>query len=239
MDHSEQLARQYLQSLGSGRVEFEPDGNVPPDFLLDGRVAVEVRRLNQNHGDAAGYEGLETAKAATVRHLRKLLPRFGAAPDGEGYWVFVHFRRPLDWKAVKRALPRALKAFKASPSTIGQWVRLTSSFQLEIRPADGKVVEYFMLGACDDRDQGGFVVAEIIRNLNLCIAEKVAKVAPYRDRYSEWWLVLSNNIDPDLDPDEHASVGEHVDVGVFDRVVLIDPRDPSRALVLAQRVKQI
>ncbi len=48
MDQSESHARDYLEHLGLGRVVYQPDGNVPPDFLVDGRIAVEVRRLNEN-----------------------------------------------------------------------------------------------------------------------------------------------------------------------------------------------
>jgi hypothetical protein len=39
MDATEALAARYLESLGLGPVVYEPDGNVPPDFLLGDRVA--------------------------------------------------------------------------------------------------------------------------------------------------------------------------------------------------------
>jgi hypothetical protein len=232
VDRSETLALGYLQSLGADHIIYEPDGNIPPDFLVDSRLAIEVRRLNQNYGDSVDYQGVETAEAATLQMVLKLLPAFGAAPDGVGYWVFVYFWRPLDWKAVKRALRLALDTFKANPQAGGLRQRLTASFEVDIRPAGIKVADYFRLGGSTDRDQGGFTVAEIIRNLNLAIAEKATKIAPYRERYSEWWLVLPNYIDTDLDADERASIAKHVDIKEFDQVVLIDPRDPTRALVL-------
>lgn len=42
-------AKQYLQTLSHTKLEYEPLGNVTPDFLIDGKVAVEVRRLNRNY----------------------------------------------------------------------------------------------------------------------------------------------------------------------------------------------
>ena len=42
-------ARQYLQTLKHTILEYEPLGNVTPDFLLDKEIAVEVRRLNRNY----------------------------------------------------------------------------------------------------------------------------------------------------------------------------------------------
>jgi len=47
-DPSETQARRYLEHLGCKDIVYEPDGNVPPDFVVDGRIGVEVRRLNQN-----------------------------------------------------------------------------------------------------------------------------------------------------------------------------------------------
>lgn len=42
-------ARQYLQTLPHTKLEYEPLGNVTPDFLIDDTIAVEVRRLNRNY----------------------------------------------------------------------------------------------------------------------------------------------------------------------------------------------
>ena len=59
MNESEKSVYEYLTSQGLGAVVYEPDGKVPPDFLVSGRIAVEVRRLNQNEETADGHRGLE------------------------------------------------------------------------------------------------------------------------------------------------------------------------------------
>jgi hypothetical protein len=41
MNDSEKLVFEYLKSRGFDKVVYEPDGKVPPDFLIDGRIAVE------------------------------------------------------------------------------------------------------------------------------------------------------------------------------------------------------
>lgn len=234
MDRSEQCVARYLERLELGSVRFEPDGNVPPDFLLDGRIAVEARRLNQNFEADGGYQGLESVEAPVAKFVDRLLPTFGSATNGEGWWVFVYFSRPFDWKAVRREMKAVLRAFRTNPAPGGLHVQLAPNFELEIRPATIVVEHYFMLGGYADRDAGGFVAAEIIRNLNLCVAEKARKIAGYRARYAEWWLVLPDRIGPDLNMDERRSIGDHVDLLVFDRVVLIHPSDPTKALVLAR-----
>jgi hypothetical protein len=49
LNKDEQRVEEYLKYLGYGSVEHEPIKNETPDFLLDSEIAVEVRRLNNNH----------------------------------------------------------------------------------------------------------------------------------------------------------------------------------------------
>jgi hypothetical protein len=81
---------------------------------------------------------------------------------------------------------------------------------------------------------GGFVVAELVRNLRLCIGEKLRKVDRVRHKYEEWWLVLEDRISYGaLDGDDadqlRAALGP---VAGFDKVVLVNPLEPTRALHL-------
>jgi hypothetical protein len=236
MNPSEALARIYLESLGLGPVVHEPDGQMTPDFKVGDHIAVEVRRLNQNHETEDGYEGLESVTAALRRYMEKLLPTFGPAPEGRGWFVSYDYRRPFDGKAVRAAVKLALTAFKAAPDPAGFERRLTRTFTLAIDPAGSPLKHFYVLGGMMDLDQGGFVVAELIRNLNICIAEKAAKIAANRHRYPQWWLVLPDYVGADAA--DRASIGEHVDLGPFARVVLIHPRSPTRTLVLDARRAQ-
>ena len=82
MDESEKLANEYLASLGFKNVIFEPDGNVPPDFLANGRIAFEVRRLNQNELSETGFRGLEEIAIPLQMTIRKLLLSMGHQAEG-------------------------------------------------------------------------------------------------------------------------------------------------------------
>jgi hypothetical protein len=60
MDSSERIVSEYLSHRGFRDVVFEPNGyKTIPDFLLDDRIAVEVRRLNQNEDTPEGPRGLD------------------------------------------------------------------------------------------------------------------------------------------------------------------------------------
>ena len=53
----EQLGLDSLRMQGYTNLELEPDGNIPPDIVINKKIAIEVRRLNQK--DKLG-QGLET-----------------------------------------------------------------------------------------------------------------------------------------------------------------------------------
>ena len=82
-DASERLVQPYLESLNLGRIEHHPLGDVTPDFSIDGRIAVEVRRLNQNFVDGAGdIRGIEQVHFAIYPWLRKELPKMRSSIVG-------------------------------------------------------------------------------------------------------------------------------------------------------------
>lgn len=232
VDPTERLAEKYLRELNIGDVRHEPDGNVPPDFVIGGRIAVEVRRLNQNYVGPDGYEGLESLEAGLLRFIENELPKFGPPEMGKSWWVFWQFSRPLDMRALKRDLPRALEKFARSDATRTVTKHIGGSFQIEFSPANIPLENFLAVGGYSDLDSGGAVASEIIRNLNLCIAEKTDKVHHYRSRYPQWWLVFTDLIYPQLSPSEREKLRDHISNDQWDRIVLLDPTDPRRALQL-------
>jgi hypothetical protein len=86
----------------------------------------------------------------------------------------------------------------------------------------------FELGGFDDLDQGGFVVPEVERNLRLCIEEKTTKVAAYRGKYPEWWLILIDHIAYGMSQFSRDAFRESVAIDHdWHRITIIDPLDPT------------
>lgn len=234
-DRTEQLTSQYLNGLGIGPVVYEPDGNVPPDFSVAGVIGVEARRLNHNYETPHGaMEGLEELSVRLWQRLRRYLREFAPSRNGECWYVYYKFRRPLE--ETSKLLPKIraeLLAFMNSPDRCGRGVAVTRNFDIVLERSCIDHGSFFVLGMSTDEDVGGWVMAEVERNVRICIAEKERKIAPYRARYREWWLVLVDHIDYGIDPEDRDHFRNQVMPRIlhsFDRVVLLDPRDHQRAL---------
>lgn len=233
MDDSERLADQYLRSLGIGAVVYEPDGNIPPDFCIGGRIAVEVRRLNQNYEFSDGTrQGLEQLAIPLWKRFKTYLPSLGPSLAGECWYVGLDFRRPLEnWKVLRPLVESNLRSFKALPVRTQTSIEITPNLSLDLIRSGKDHGSFFLLGASSDDDSGGWVMGEVERNLRLCIAEKEKKIESYRSKYPEWWLVLADHIDYSMDPEDRPIFKSEVMPRIphrFSKIVLIDPGDYRR-----------
>ncbi len=226
-DAAEEIAFGYLRAVCAGGVVHEPDGNVPPDFVIDGRVAVEVRRLNRNEVGSDRPLGLERSAQPLVQRVQTLLASAGACGHA-AWWVGLEFRRPIPpWEVLAPAVRQFLGAFVMDGSPRGERRTIAPNVTLEILPRSTPARKPFKLGWVADEDAGKCGIEEVERNLRLCIAEKTAKVAKYRSRYPEWWLVL---VDVAFGLDQWAGppIGRHVCFGhAWDRVILLNPAAPA------------
>lgn len=228
MNRSESLAERYLTSLQLGRVVYEPDGKTPPDFVIGGHIAAEVRRLNQNfESTSSGAEGLEVLSIPLRKNIRRLLSSFGPSHAGECWYVGYGFKRPLDpWRTIRPLLITALQNFMNSNRQQGK-LKITKNLNIDFHRSDFDHGSLFVLGANMDEDAGGWVLSELSRNLRLCITEKEKKIEPFRHRYPKWWLVLDDHIDNAIDAEERQRFKSEVLDTIshsFDRIVLLDPR---------------
>jgi len=225
VDVSESVAQRYLIYRGL-QVTYEPDGNVTPDFLADGGIAVEVRRLNQNEVTPSGLRGIEEDAIPLHMGMRTFLTSFGAPTSGPSWFVTYTVKRPLPTlKALRKILVPYLTRFKNADGVgVEREMRVDGAISVRLHPASDPQTAFFVPGGGDDHDAGGFVLSEMIRNVRLCIEEKTAKTSPFRSRYSEWWLVLVDRIGFGVDAFDQRilrqELGIHPD---WDKIVLLDP----------------
>ncbi len=218
---SESQALRFLHSRGFSRAIYEPDGNVPPDFLVDGRIAVEVRRMNYTYIDKTVHtEGVESSQIALMRYMKRLLPAFGAPMTGQSWFVRFWFKRPLPpFATLRRDIKHALASFCDGPIT-DRKIPIGDQFNLFLSPCSTARSNRFVLLGYVDRNAGGWLIPDLRNNIQVCIKEKTEKIARMRTRYPEWWLVLV----------DHISFGQREPLNVkhdWDKVILINPLKPE------------
>lgn len=231
MDDTEQLVAQYLASKGYVDVLYEPDGNAPPDFLVNGSIAVEVRRLNQHFESGGKVKGLEEVFVPLWDSMEKLLLELGPPTHGASWFVAFRFNRPLKpWKKLRKLIRSALVNFRDAPVHSKASICIDDNFGLEVFAASAAHPTFFVLGGASDRDAGGWVLHELAINLQRCIIEKTAKISKVRAKYPEWWLVVVDHIDFATGDDDRETFREKITISHnWQKVILISPQDPARA----------
>lgn len=227
----ELIAQRYLKKCGFSDVVYEPIKNCPPDFLCDGRVAVEVRRLNQTFDENGKRHGLEDAEIQLMHRVRKLLVSMGPSSQGRSWFVFYTFRRPLlNWVKLRLLLKEKLSFFAVSGDQRKFECTITPGFEIEVFPATKAHGQKFVFGGYMDDNSGGWMFSEMLSNIALCIEEKARKVEPVRKNYTEWWLVLVDYIAYGQCQAEIAEIQSKLQSHYpFDRVVVISPAGIEQA----------
>ena len=241
MDKTENTALDYLchRGVDDQEIVYEPNGNVPPDFLVHGRVAVEVRRLNQNEQTADSHHGIEESSIPTWQSMEQVVRTIGPRDTGECWHVsYTILRRP----SVRGQL-LLKKLIRSTLVDFHQWthrnekhhhrIDLDEGLRLDLFRAGTPHPSFFVLAGGVDRRAGGWLLSELIRNIPICIEEKRVKIGPHRHRYPEWWLVLVDCIDGYLDPYEEQELKSRIRVpSDWDRVIIVSRPDPTRSLEL-------
>lgn len=229
MDASEAIVEKLLMHMGFTSVVYEPDGNVPPDFLVDGQVAVEVRRLNQNYDSGSGIRGLEEVAIPLWQNIERLVHSLGP-PIGASWYVSFSFSRPIrPWKELMPKLKAALIDFQNRSTQASGIVYSNNGIELDVFRASKALQTYFRIGVSSDDQSGGFIVAEMISNIEHCINEKSRKISNVKSRYKEWWLVLPDHIGLGLDDADRQQLLAHAKhPSGWDKVIIVNPSDPTK-----------
>ena len=207
MDSSERMVEQYLRARGFSDVVHEPDGQMPPDFLVDGCIAVEVRRLNQHEVTDDRPRGLEHVAARIEAVVEGVLDSLGPPDSGPTWFVVCEYRRPVPgWKDLRRDLRAVLADFAEVSEAQSPRIDVLPNFAIWLIRTETLYPKRFLPSAFLDHDRGGAVLSEMRRNLAICLVEKSRKIASCRARYPKWWLVLVDYIGHELLDTERAQL---------------------------------
>lgn len=231
-NEDELLAEVWLKQQGHGRIERPRDD--PPDFVVDGKYAVEVRRMNHIIEINGQKRGEEELRVPLEKAIRKVLGEFGPPEGGKGWYVnctFDYLKFPLPkTRVVQQQVREALQSLLGGTSELARFPSIQEFIRLEC----GVCLDFFLgspkssMFVLNDvsSGKGVRVDSETRKNLQHCINEKCTKIAGQRSRYSEWWLLLIDRflyISLQLSSDDELKKGGIPFQKTFSRIVVISP----------------
>ena len=226
MNRDEKIVFDFLKKTDGSNVVFEPNGNIPPDFIINSKIAIEVRRLNQHFFSKGKSEGLETLYFQLFGAFKEVLVPFDPIFSGKSYWVFLEFQRPFrkSIKIVIKEMQTALSYFiNSNYVSLPHAIQINESIELEIYDSSPIKRKIFRPGGSIDSDSGGFVVSTYLENIHHCIINKSEKIKFEKDKYKFWHLFLVDHLNLGLDFQDINDVKKMVDtLGEFDKVVLLN-----------------
>ena len=136
MNHSENIALQYLKYVGFSRITYEPRGrSTAPDFLVDESIAVEVREMGQH---ILGVEGrpcaLKKVDNPVEATLARILASLGPPQNGVSWGVAIDYDSQVPGRRqVDKAVRQCLQSFMDNDDTRSRIkFRLFDNFELEL-----------------------------------------------------------------------------------------------------------
>ncbi|MCF6341011.1 MAG: hypothetical protein L3J10_09740 [Sulfurimonas sp.] len=228
-NRDETRAKKYLLSLEHTEIEYEPLGNVTPDFLLDKKIAVEVRRLNSNHINNEHIISIENFEIPLIKYIKKIISTFEYKYYSNSTSIAITISKPLEIqnktyiiKKIKRILKKhTYNISKTKSYTISDYLILTFT------PIDKKNKPYFFTGC---NNNFFWVVDELHKNIQLVIDEKDKKIDKNFHIYDEWWLILVDSIIYGLDSEDFRQLKSiKLEKQKFNKIIILSPKGNFKA----------
>ena len=199
----ERIAREWLKQQGHTNIEW-PDED-PPDFVVDGKYAVEVRRMNPVIEIDGKFKGEEELQIPLFRAVKKVLDGFGPPVNRKGFCVngvydYSQLQLPQS-EALEQEIKEVLQPFRDEvlkpdqiPSLLPGQLELECGICLGLRPGRPKSSMFALQHVSDGK--GWRVSGEIGKSLQHCIDEKCVKASRKEKDYPdhEWWLLLIDRL---------------------------------------------
>ncbi|RMD62657.1 hypothetical protein D6833_06590, partial [Candidatus Parcubacteria bacterium] len=170
---------------------------VPPDFLIDGRIAVEVRRLNENMRVGSQIKGLEKDAFGLRRQIERVRKKekYRLKEPGPGWWMTYTFKRPIpSARFVARKLGEFFNELVGNPNLQRRTCSIYDSIDLTVFPRHLADPFLFSVAGWSDDDGGGLLAQRLQHNIQFCIDQKTERIQHRGSVYPKWWLVLVDHV---------------------------------------------
>jgi hypothetical protein len=180
--------------------------------------------------------GLEETAYPLMATVIRVLKAFGPPTAGVSWFVHYRFNRPLPptGKELARALKSTLRDVVRTGVPEGAYLPVGDALRIKFQRASDPHPTMFLLGSFADRLSGGWVIEELIRNLQICVSQKVQKIRRVQSNYPEWWLAFADHVAfGALNPEDEAQLRHGFRVEhPWTRIVLVSPLNPDVGVTL-------
>ena len=230
LNPDELRVKEFLIRQGFNVIEHPLGKNHPPDFLLNDEIAVEARRLNLHKQSPSGPIALENERYKLQGRLVNIFRSIGKLP-GPQWHVIATFHRPIgDLAETSRRIRDICKDFaEKKPHEKALRSIVSTALELIFIRSDKELHHSFNLAISNDIDEGCHVYQAILENTQFCVDSKNTKVHPFRNKFSQWWLLLVDHIDYCLSQDEwNMAVKQITNRSQWEKIIVISPMNQER-----------
>ena len=227
MNEEEKIVKSFLEKQYYNSIEGFPLGkNNPPDFSIEGQIAIEVRRLNKQ----IKSKSIEDLKFSFVPKFKKMLKEELEQPSlPYSIAVLLSYKRPLS--ASKQLLKELKESITLSTQSekFGVNIDFNNQISYSLHKGNGKSDQTYELCGEHDLDAGGNVQEARYESLKTCILEKNEKMKEIKNKYSELWLILVDTIFHRVDETTKLDLQRFPKIkSDFKRIIIISKCEPSQ-----------
>lgn len=198
----ERRAEEWLKSQGYTNIrDLSASRQDPPDFVLDGQIGVEVRRLNWMTDANGKNQGAESLEKPLERTIGKVLEDAGEPPGGYSVDVScdllatslpdTEVTRQQVGQDVDKYVKILDKALQSGGAPVSCQKRLDCGLDIHFQPLlTSDTGEFTLVHVEAATHLRGWPIPDATDNINRCIEEKTEKIKDKIHLNPEWWLVL-------------------------------------------------
>jgi hypothetical protein len=216
----EQKAEEYLNSLGYKNIVYEHLGNKTPDFFIDDKIAVEVRRLNVNFSTG----NIENFEYQLVNNIKNIIEKYECKNFLSSAYISLKLYEPKQLEEKNTIANRVNEILDNHVAFITEekTYKVCDYLSVSFNPTSNKDTIYRYGGVASPCN---WIVDSLYQNINLCIDDKVGKIEKNDFNFnscSEWWLILVDYISYGMGNDDFEEIlSLNIDKNKFSKVIIL------------------
>ncbi len=214
----EERAKEYLDSLGYKNIEYEKIPNSTPDFLIDNKIAVEVRRLNINYITG----NIENFESQITNNIKKIISNFKCVKFDNSAYLSILLTEPKQIDDKKRITKKIKEVFEEHQNFINEEKEyfVSDYLSLSFTPTEKKDTIYKIGSIVSPYSS---INSDLDINMQYCINEKINKINNHKDfnfnHCQEWWLILIDYVAYGMDNDDFKLL--NIDKKNFSKIIIL------------------